>query len=340
MELLLNLNHNKGRVAPIRRQIMYKYNKPNVPDVNYRSGLNYAVQKTVGYFQTGIGKSRREISRHSQGYTPYIHSRETLERYVGIINNFKDTVLNDVKRIDKIKSEHIEAHFNNLITKGVREKTIKVNASALIKFFDALNRQDLITYIDENRMTWVSCAKPSCRTTPFGDPNKVIDAIRGKAYKSAALIQYETGARISDIKKVVDSILSYPSRTTISIFKSKGGRNRILDFSDRKTIHNAILRAARIIDTHLSQTNTDWSQFQREYTQEVQRAAAKTKEIYCGTHAFRANYANKRYDELVNSTEEEVTKEEEIRALRKITEELGHARISMAKYYISKFRST
>ncbi|MEI6153703.1 MAG: tyrosine-type recombinase/integrase [Deltaproteobacteria bacterium] len=308
------------------------FERPKVPDVNFRSGLVYAIGKTITFFREGIGVSRRAVTRN-EGYTPYIHSYETLERYAGIINHFKDTVLTDVKRINQITKKHVETHFNNLLDKGGREKTVKVNASALIKLFNAFSRKDLITYIDENRSTWVSRAMPSCRTTPFGDPDKVIDAIRGKAYKAAALIQYETGARISDIKKVVDSAISHPSRTFISIMKSKGGRNRILDFSDRMESLNAVLVVIGSIQTHLSETNTNWSSFQREYTQEVKRAAKRAGEIYCGTHAFRANYANKRY-------EKDADTKDEVQVLRRITEDMGHSRVSMAKYYISAFRSS
>jgi site-specific recombinase XerD len=308
------------------------FERPKVPDVNFRSGLGYAIGKTITFFRKGIGVSRRAVTRKEE-YTPHIHSYETLERYAGIINHFKDTVLTDIKRINQITTGHVETHFDNLLSKGGREKTVKVNASALIKLFNSFSRKDLITYIDENRSTWVSRAMPSCRTTPFGNPDKVINAMREKAFKAAALIQYETGARVSDIKKVVDSVLSHPSRISISIMKSKGGRNRILDFSDRMESLNVVLEAAGSIQTHLSETNTDWSSFQKKYTQEVKRAAKRTGEIYCGTHAFRANYANKRY-------EKDADKKDDVQVLQRITEDMGHGRVSMAKYYISAFISS
>ena len=312
-----------------------KHDKTNVPDVNYRSGLYYAIGRTVRYLQQGIGTSRRAF-KLSQGGSPYVHSCETLERYVGIINNFRDTVLTDVKTINKITTDHVETHFQNLLEKDVTEKTIKVNASALIKLFGALNRDDLIAYINKNRYLWVSSARLSCRTNPFGDPDRVIGFMRGDPYKAGAIIQKETGTRVSDIKKVVESVLSNPSSNIIYIKKSKGGRDRMINFSDRKDRLKLVRQAVCTIDKHFTETKTNWSQFLKEYTKEVHRAVVKAGEIYCGPHAFRANYAETRYETMITDKED---KQQEKAVLKKITKELGHSRISMAKYYIPTFRS-
>ena len=311
-----------------------KHNKPNITDLNYRSGLRYAMGKAVRYLKQGIGISKRATKRLYDGSTPYIHCYETLKRYVGIYNNFIDTVLTDVNTINKINIGHIEAHFENLLDNDATESTIEVNASALNKLFYAFNRDDLITYINENRWLWISSATPSCRTIPFGDPDRVISFMRGDANKSAAVIQKETGSRVADIKKVVYSVLSNPSSNIIYIKKSKGGRNRMIDFSERKDKLELVHQAVYTIDKHLTETN--WSQFLRGYTKEVHRAAVKAGEIYCGPHAFRANYAETRYETTIGNEED---KQRERIVLKRITEELGHSRISMAKYYIPKFRA-
>jgi integrase len=313
-----------------------KHNKPNIPDLNYRSGLRYAMGKAVRYFEQGIGISKRATKRFYDGTTPYIHNYETLKRYVGVFNNFIDTVLTDVNTINKINISHIEAHFENLLDNDDTENTIEVNASALNKFFYAFNRDDLIAYINENRYLWVSSATPSCRTTPFGDPDRVISFMKGDAYKAGATIQKETGARAADIKKVVESVLSNPSSNIIYIRKSKGGRDRMIDFSDRPDELKLVRQAVYTIDKHFTETKTNWSQFLKEYTKEVHRAAVKAGEIYCGPHAFRANYAEMRYETMITDKED---KQQEKAVLKKITEELGHSRISMAKYYIPTFRS-
>ena len=317
----------------LEKQHKKRFEKPIVPDVSYDAGMGYAIALTVTFLKEGIDKSRRAVTK-KEGRTSLIHSYKTLKRYVGIMNHFKDTVLVDVKHIHQITEEHVETYFDNMVNDGKGEKTVKVNASALSKLFNAFSRHDLIAYIDENRLTWAGDAIDSNRTTPFGDPDRVIDKMREKAFKAAATIQLQTGARVSDIKKVVSSVIAHPSLESIIILKSKGGRDRELDFSDRMVILNVVLEAAKVIQVYLSENNNDWSSFKKEYTKEVRRAAVKAGEIYCGTHAFRANYANERYEKGIEEGEDEDA------VLKRITEDMGHRRISMAKYYLTNFRKT
>ena len=320
------LDGHEEREKPVQKLII-------VPNVFPRSKLRYGIGKAITFFKKGIGVSRRAVTRE-EGNTPYIHSYETLERYVGVINHFADTVLGDVKRINQITKHNVETHFDNLLSKGGREKTVRVNASALNKLFNAFGRHDLIKYIDENRPTWVGDAMPSSRTAPFTDPYKVVDAMREMAFEAAAIIQLETGSRVSDIKKVVSSVIAHPSLESIIIMKSKGGRNRELDFSDRMAILSVVLESAKVIQIYLSKNSNDWSSFQINYTKEVHAATRKAGEIYCGTHAFRVNYANERYEKGIEEGEDEAD------VLKRITEDMGHRRISMAKYYLTNFRKT
>jgi integrase len=321
------------------------YRKPNIPDLNYRSGLRYAIGKAVNYLKQGIGMSKRETMKLHNGFTPYVHNYDTLKRYVGIMNNLSDKVLvpANVNTINKIATKHIKEHFENLLNDNDTENTIDLNATALNKFFHAFNRDDLITYINENRGLWLSSATPSGRTNPFVDPDKVIGFMIDP-YKSAAIIQKVTGSRAGDIKKVVDSVLSYPSSNIIYIRKSKGGRSRMIDFSDRPNELKLVHQAVHTIDKHFTETKTNWTQFLKEYTKEVRRAARKAGEIYCGPHAFRANYAETRYETLsakqaqIGTIDDEKQQEEAV--FKTITEELGHSRTSMAKYYIPTFRKS
>ena len=276
-------------IRTIEKQHERPFKNPIVPNVAYNAELLYAIGKAVTFFKEGIGVPRRGVARKGEDYipyTPYNHSYETHERYTGIMNHFADTVLGDVKHIHQIKKKHVKTYFDNMINKCRKEKTVKLNASALIKLFNAFSRKDLIEYIDKSRSTWVRRAMPSSRTTPFGDPGRVIDKMRGEAFKAAATIQYKTGATVSDIPKVVDSVISHPSRTSIPIMRSKGGRDRILDLSDRMPIFDIVLESVKVIQIYLSENNNDWSSFQIKYTDAVHRAAKKAGEIYCGTRAF------------------------------------------------------
>ena len=315
----------------LEKQQKKRFEYPIVPHLRFDAGVVYAIGMTVTFLKEGIGKSRRAETK-AKGSTPFIHSYATLKRYVGVINNFRDKALVDVKRIHQITEEHVETFFDNMVSENRSEKTIKINASALNKLFNAWSRHDLKEYIDENRSTWAGDAIASNRTTPFGDPDRVINKIRGEAFKAAATIQLKTGARISDIKKVVSSVIAHPSWESITILKSKGGKDRELDFSDRLPILAIVIEAAKIIQAYLSENNNNWSSFKKEYTKEVHGAAIKAGEIYCGPHALRANYANERYEKGIKEG-----KDEEV-VLKRLTEDLGHHRIRMAKYYLSAFR--
>lgn len=46
------------------------------------------------------------------------------------------------------------------------------------------------------------------------------------------------------------------------------------------------------------ESTSDWASLQMEYAEEVHVSAKKCNEIYRGTNAFRANYAERRYKEL------------------------------------------
>jgi|GEM_PF-1549813 len=242
--------------------------KPLLKGLSYKSSIMHSFSQAINFFKKGIGTSKRNIKKRYK-YSILIHSYETMERYIGIINNFKNTVLKDVKRINQITVEHISNHFKNLIDRDVTEKTIKINASALLKLFFILGRKDLVDYIDENRLLWAQMAKPSGRTMPFSNPEKVIDCINLPPFKSAAIIQYKTGARVSDIKKVVDWITTNTSARHIYIHKSKGGRDRIIDYSDRMDDFSEVVRAAFVIKTHFDSNNTNWTEFNKKYTDEV-----------------------------------------------------------------------
>jgi len=314
----------------------YKFDKLDKFHLNPRSGTAYALSKTVEYLKQGIGLSKH-LYKEAYGKSPYIHSYETLERYVGVFNHFKDTVLisDRVNTINKITTIHIDTHFDNLLKQNCSEKTISINASALMKLFEVLDRYDLMKYIESKRLLWRKSATPSVKTEPFVCPEKVIQAMP-YPYKAYAIIQYLTGARVSDIRKVYEWILKNPQASVITIKKSKGGRDRTIDYSDRPVSLGYIRDAVEKIRRHFKSDDIDWARYMKEYTKEVRVAARKCNETYCGTHAFRVNYANERYDGLFR--ENDMLNEREKKILSIITEDLGHSRLSMAKYYISAYR--
>jgi len=310
---------------------------PEIPNLRAKSNITYATARAIEYLKQGIGKSRRFYKKFVKK-VPYIHAYETLTRYAGVFNNFKDTVLipSGVTMLHKITTNHIDTHFNRLLEGDCSEKTISVNASALIKFLTAFGRYDLVDYIYNMRLEWRKKAHPSSRTQPFINPEKVIQAMR-RPYQEGAIIQYLTGARVSDIRKVYEWLIENPDATVVTIKNSKGGRNRTIDYSERPRTLSLVKDAVERLRRHFKSDTIDWLRYMKEYTDEVRGSARKCNETYCGTHAFRVNYADNRYEELSVDDNDILEKREE-KILSIITEDLGHSRLSMAKYYLSTYR--
>ena len=310
---------------------------PAIPSLRPRSGIIYATAKAVEYFTRGISKSKH-FYKKLFGETPYIHAYETLTRYVGIFNHFIETVLTPsrITMLHKITKDHIDTHFTNLLNNECSEKTISINASALNKFFTAFGRYDLVEYIHTKRPEWKERAVVSAKTEPFTHPENVIQAMR-RPYQEGAIIQYLTGARVSDIRKVYEWLIKHPDATVIVIEKSKGGRTRTIDYSDRPQTLLYVKNAVERIQRFFKSDTIDWLTYEKDYTDEVRKAAVKCGETYCGTHAFRVNYADNRYTEL-SQDEDDILEEREKKILSIITEDLGHSRLSMARYYVSAYR--
>ncbi len=78
-------------------------------------------------------------------------------------------------------------------------------------------------------------ARESGEAKPFSNPERVIDHLKKTQDKSIATIQLETGARIDDVPKVVLFMTAWiPEKGFILVIqKSKGGRDRELNFNDR-----------------------------------------------------------------------------------------------------------
>jgi len=308
-------------------------------NINKRSGVAYAFAEAIKHFKNGIGKSKKFYKKFFK-YTPYIHGIETMERYVGVINSFKENVLDPygIKRIDKIKADHIDKHFEGLIHDKRSEKTLDIHTVVLKKLFNTIGRFDLAKYIQETKPLWKERTIPYTRTQAFTNPEAVILKMK-QPYMAGAIIQYLTGARVSDIQKVYNFIVENPNANHIFIKKSKGGRDRIIDYMDRPFILNAIKNQVEILKKYFNSPTPDWSTYMKEYTQEVKSAARTCNEIYSGPHAFRANYASERFLSLLGDNDQKLISDiSEKCVLSTITEELGHSRISMAKYYISSYR--
>jgi site-specific recombinase XerD len=289
--------------------------------IKRNSGLTYALKYAAGVLKQGIGISKREVYRKFGGRSPLIHSYSTFNRYMGIAKEFVNWARErGVNRLDKVTPEVVREF---LLSKAgyCSQKTLKVNASALRKFFEVVGRPDLSEEIGRSYQEIYSAGRSSGRALAFAHPERVISNLKEEIHRVIAELQLLTGARVGDVKKM--ELL--PLEKKVVIKKSKGGRTRKIDYSDRteeferiKELHGRLKELLR---------EKEWSSVRKSYYSDLKRAAVKAGEVYTGSHAFRVNYVKRRLEQLKGR---ELPEEA---ALNVVETEIGHSRIEMSIYY-------
>ena len=289
--------------------------------IKRNSGLTYALNYAAKVLKQGIGISKHEVYKRFGGKSPLIHSYSTFNRYMGIAKEFVNWAKEQgVNRLDRVQYEHVR---DFLISKAeyCSMKTLKVNASALRKFFETVGREDIAEKIGEDYQEIYSRGRAPGRALAFTHPERVISLLREDVHKVIAELQLLTGARIGDVKK----IQVVPEAKKVVILKSKGGRTREIDYSDRSEKFERIKELVGELQRYLK--GLSWSSVRESYYRDLRQAVMRSGEVYTGSHAFRVNYVKERLEELKSQgyTEKE--------ALQKIEYEIGHSRIEMSAYY-------
>ena len=289
--------------------------------IKRNSGLTYALKYAAKVLKQGIGISKHEVYKRFGGKSPLIHSYSTFNRYMGIAKEFVNWAKEQgVNRLDKVQYEHVR---DFLLSKSeyCSMRTLKVNASALRKFFETVGRGDIAERIGEDYQEIYSKGRAPGRALAFAHPERVISLLKEDVHKAIAELQLLTGARIGDVKKI--QVLLEDKKVVIT--KSKGGRTREIDYSDRPEKFERIKELVGELQEYLK--GSSWSSVRESYYRDLRQAVCRSGEIYTGSHAFRVNYVKERLKEL----RERGYSEKE--ALQIIEYEMGHSRIEMSAYY-------
>ncbi len=289
--------------------------------IKRNSGLTYALKYAAKVLKQGIGISKHEVYKRFGGKSPLIHSYSTFNRYMGVAKEFVNWAKGQgVNRLDRVQYEHVR---DFLLSKSeyCSMRTLKVNASALKKFFETVGRGDIAGKIGEEYQEIYSRGRAPGRALAFAHPERVISLLKEDVHRVIAELQLLTGARIGDVKK----IQVVPEGKKVVITKSKGGRTREIDYSDRPEKFERIEELVGELRDHLK--GSSWSSVREKYYRDLRQAVYRSGEIYTGSHAFRVNYVKERLREL----REKGYSEKE--ALQIIEYEIGHSRIEMSAYY-------
>ena len=282
------------------------------------TGIFFAL-KVASERLNGMGSSKRTAQYAHGGLSPQIHSYSTFNRYLGVMKEFcQFSKVSGVNKLQRIDVAHIEKFLSQKIDKGLAQKTLKINMCALQKFFDAIGYKNLADSVRERFSDIYSQGVHSEKTHPFGHPQAVIDAIKDPVHQAVADLQYLTGSRIGDVKKIeIDG-----DRVVIS--GSKGGRGREISYADRPGKLEKIKDKLDVLRTGIAEKG--WGAIRKNYYEDLKQACRSAQETYTGGHRFRASYATERYDQLVRSCGEFL-------AEKILTQELGHNRSDMSHYY-------
>lgn len=290
-----------------------------------RSGIFYALEFASRELAKGIGMKKRLAKALNKRQSPLIHSFSTYNRYMGVSKQFVQYCKErGTNKIFKINETIVMNYFNERkIAYNLSEKTLKVNLCALEKFFKTIGRNDLAEVLRKRFSEIYSQGSAPGRTEYFGNPEQVINNLKDEAHRRIAELQYLTGGRIGDVKKTKTNMLL----KQVIIPKSKGGKSRVLDYSDREEALQRIDKLCVELEVDIKQRG--WQNLRKGYYTDLRQAVQRAGEIYSGAHAFRASYARERREELIDS---DIVEKE---ADKIVSEELGHVRVSMGRYYSS-----
>jgi len=296
------------------------------------------------------GRLQREMQKlTNKRESHFIHTSTTKVRYERAIMKFCDYLeergIKRDKQLNRLNKKELQQivddYFNKLAKDGLAQNTIKVHIAALEKSL-AIVRPDIKPFLenDENRVGWWSEGKAPRKRDSYADPEAIRDRLT-QEHRMIAEAQALAGFRVREIAKA--EVVKEEDK--IIIHKAKGGRTRELHFDQRK---EAFEKLANLIEKLKEQ---HYEKHLKEYYKDLKKACIATGQEYNASHAFRYEYAQRRNKELKRNEEElrnlldkykadektkEAAKNEETRehaADHVLTQELGHNRIRMSRYY-------
>lgn len=340
-------------------------------EIGKNTKLEYWLTKVIEKWTRGIGVSRHEVYKSTGGTSPFVHSYSTLTRYTGVVKSFIAFAKeNGASKLKHITRALVRSFFEKQIQNGVSQKTLKVQMCALEKAFSQFPETQKFAYeVKEHFQDWHAQAQPHSVVSAYENPERIISWLYQHHYTlsgTIAEIMALSGVRLGDIKKME------VQDNKVIVHGSKGGRDRSFEVPQEvaQRISSLLQKFQEL--TKNSQEWTEIRRSGKLY-KELKSACSSLKEIYSGFHGFRAYYSKvsfarhladkvkeeninkdeaKTYLEFYDSTIEKLfdkflenyqgtnpidkdfADSITVSALKEVSEELGHNRISIAKHYV------
>jgi len=317
--------------------------------------VRYLIKNTLDeLYDLGKGIKKGQLQRQMEKLTGervshFIHSSTTKTRYERAMMKFCDFLqergIKRDKHLNKLSTEELQKivddYFKKLAEEGCSKNTIKVHVAAAEKSL-AILRPDIKPYLqdDNNRIGWWSAGEASQKRYAYADPYAIRDRL-SEEHRMIAEAQATAGLRVREIAKAEVNKEEYK----ITIKNGKGGRTRELYFEHRKEDFK------KLVDLIEKLQNEKYEEKLKDYYRDIKNACKSTGQEYRAAHSFRYEYAENRIQELKENRQEledlieKYNAPEDIRECLKdenkidraadfaLTQELGHNRLKMSRYY-------
>jgi hypothetical protein len=314
--------------------------------------VNYQVQRLFresGINQIGSSKhlakeeARRLLAQqgekaswHSVGKQLGIYSYRTADAYRDIWKHLFHHAKTEcgIRDIENLSADHVKSYLKSKIIAGVSRATFAQYAAGIEKLETALNlfsqkfnrgnEYSFSLAIDEARSEASGLNKFS-GSRAYRNPEVIPSFINNQYFRLVAEIQLGSGARVYEASLILPDQLKGLGADPITgkqigvvSIEGKGGKNR-----DLMLPLAVFQKLDGIIDN-----NGKLQISKRQYQHEVRQAALQAGERPHGTHGFRWNWAQKRFQEVQQAG---FTYEQ---ALSWVSKEMGHVRADITEHYL------
>lgn len=222
-----------------------------------------------------------------------------------------------IKDVTQITPGAVSDFLQSKIADNVSINTYTKISSSINKFDDIVNscrdtKLDYSTVCSTNLELAKDTLTVNTSSRAFEDPRAVINSLSNDDHKIVATLQLDCGLRVGDVLKLDDKHLL--PNNTLQIDNSKNG------FMIQKQIPADIYK-------EISQRGVISVDYNK-YLDDIKNACRANGEVYSGSHSFRHNFAQTRYDFYRS---EGMTDED---ARKCVSEEMQHHRIDVIKTYL------
>ena len=318
-------------------------------------------------FEMGKGKSKHQAflesyDKNRTRQSEAIHSYSTFCTYTEVVAKFGDFLYEkNIKYESNFRElpadkvyKYLDEYFEKQKANGLSKKTLEKHISALNKILSHINPEVKKYFNADNRMRWRD-GKETQDCDRYNNTDRILENLRkiDETSYAIAMIQLKTGARVGDVKKLTLD----EENKRVFFPRSKGGRDRSVYFDRFQEDFETVKQCKQILDRALEEKRFSEIR-ENEYYNNLRKACRKAGDIYHGSHAFRYQFAQERYDKIRQWTPQEQeeyyrrilmdrdksekeikkaiesVKERDAVAEAVVSEELGHSRLDISRQYL------